>query len=136
MPVSGCFSYARAGQPIEVVDPQTNEAYVLIAKQRFEDGARTFGFILAFFGVGSALGALAVSSGRLPRRYLTVMMTMWKVPDVETQTLMKLFYGKWLRGEEKHQALREAQLDLREQIEKETGHDSPQKWGAFVLVGP
>jgi len=66
----------------------------------------------------------------------SVMMTMWKVPDVETQTLMKLFYGKWLRGEEKHQALREAQLDLREQIEKETGHDSPQKWGAFVLVGP
>jgi CHAT domain-containing protein len=66
----------------------------------------------------------------------SVMMTMWKVPDVETQKLMKLFYVKWLRGEEKHQALREAQLDLREQIEKETGHDSPQKWGAFVLVGP
>src|SRR6476619_4790584 len=58
--------------PIEVLLP-------FIAKQRFEDGARTFGFILAFFGVGSALGALAVSSGRLPRRYLTVMMTMWSV---------------------------------------------------------
>jgi len=61
--------------PIEVLLP-------FIAKQRFEDGARTFGFILAFFGVGSALGALAVSSRRLPRRYLTVMMTMWSVGSI------------------------------------------------------
>lgn len=61
--------------PIEVLLP-------FIAKQRFEDGARMFGFILAFFGVGSALGALAVSSGRLPRRYLTVMLTMWSVGSI------------------------------------------------------
>ncbi|MBE1552578.1 DHA3 family tetracycline resistance protein-like MFS transporter [Mycobacterium sp. OAS707] len=61
--------------PIEVLLP-------FIAKQRFEDGARTFGFILAFFGVGSALGALAVSSRRLPRRYLSVMMTMWSVGSI------------------------------------------------------
>jgi hypothetical protein len=27
---------AREGQPIDVVDPQTSEAYVLIARQRFE----------------------------------------------------------------------------------------------------
>ena len=58
--------------PIEVLLP-------FIAKDRFADGARSYGFILAFFGVGSALGALGVSSGRLPRRYLTVMMTMWGV---------------------------------------------------------
>ncbi len=56
--------------PIEVLLP-------FIAQERFEDGARTYGFILAFFGVGSALGALGVSSARLPRRYLTVMMAMW-----------------------------------------------------------
>jgi DHA3 family tetracycline resistance protein-like MFS transporter len=56
--------------PIEVLLP-------FIAQDRFADGARAYGFILAFFGVGSAIGALAVSSGRLPRRYLTVMMTMW-----------------------------------------------------------
>src|SRR5215216_2887666 len=61
--------------PIEVLLP-------FIAKQRFEEGARTYGFILAFFGVGSALGALTVSSGRLPRRYLTVMMTMWSVGSI------------------------------------------------------
>ncbi|MEO3757719.1 tetracycline efflux MFS transporter Tet(V) [Mycobacterium sp. B14F4] len=56
--------------PIEVLLP-------FIANDRFAEGARMYGFILAFFGVGSALGALAVSSGRLPRRYLTVMMAMW-----------------------------------------------------------
>jgi DHA3 family tetracycline resistance protein-like MFS transporter len=56
--------------PIEVLLP-------FIAQNRFEDGARMYGFILAAFGVGSAIGALAVSSRRLPRRYLTVMMVMW-----------------------------------------------------------
>jgi DHA3 family tetracycline resistance protein-like MFS transporter len=56
--------------PIEVLLP-------FIAKDRFADGARTYGFILAFYGVGSAIGAFGVSSRRLPRRYLTVMMTMW-----------------------------------------------------------
>lgn len=61
--------------PIEVLLP-------FIAKDRFADGARTYGFILAFFGMGSALGALAVSSRRLPRRYLSVMMAMWSLGSV------------------------------------------------------
>ena len=61
--------------PIEVLLP-------FIANDRFDDGARMYGFILAFFGMGSALGALAVSSGRLPRRYLTVMMAMWGVGSI------------------------------------------------------
>ncbi|MDQ2636428.1 MAG: tetracycline efflux MFS transporter Tet(V) [Actinomycetota bacterium] len=61
--------------PIEVLLP-------FIANGRFEDGARKYGFILAFFGMGSALGALAVSSGRLPRRYLTVMMAMWGIGSI------------------------------------------------------
>ncbi len=56
--------------PIEVLLP-------FIAQDRFADGARAYGFILAFFGVGSALGALTVSSRRMPRRYLTTMMAMW-----------------------------------------------------------
>ena len=50
--------------------------------ERFTHGAQTYGFILAFFGMGSALGALAVSSRRLPRRYLTVMMAMWSVGSI------------------------------------------------------
>src|SRR5215212_2633053 len=33
--------------------------------------------LLAFVLIGGAVGALAISSGRLPRRYLTVMILMW-----------------------------------------------------------
>lgn len=61
--------------PIEVLLP-------FIARDRFEHGAQTYGFILAFFGLGSALGALAVSTRRMPRRYLTVMMAMWGLGSV------------------------------------------------------
>ncbi|BBY84616.1 tetracycline efflux MFS transporter Tet(V) [Mycolicibacterium tokaiense] len=56
--------------PIEVLLPFITEA-------RFEHGAQMYGFVLAAFGVGSALGAIGVSSGRLPRRYLTVTMVVW-----------------------------------------------------------
>ncbi|ORW55186.1 MFS transporter [Mycolicibacterium peregrinum] len=61
--------------PIEVLLP-------FIAQDRFADGARAYGFILAFFGFGSALGALTVSSRRMPRRYLTTMMLMWGLGSV------------------------------------------------------
>jgi DHA3 family tetracycline resistance protein-like MFS transporter len=56
--------------PIEVLLP-------FITDDRFEHGAQMYGFVLAAFGVGSALGAIGVSSGRLPRRYLTVTMVVW-----------------------------------------------------------
>ena len=56
--------------PIEVLLP-------FIARARFAHGEQVYGFMLAAFGLGSALGALVVSSRLLPRRYLTVMMTMW-----------------------------------------------------------
>ncbi|MDO3637913.1 tetracycline efflux MFS transporter Tet(V) [Mycolicibacterium arseniciresistens] len=61
--------------PIEVLLP-------FVIADRFTEGARMYGFVLAFFGVGSAIGALAVSSRRLPRRYLTVMMAMWSVGSI------------------------------------------------------
>ncbi|BBX15280.1 MFS transporter [Mycolicibacterium duvalii] len=58
--------------PIEVLLP-------FVVQDRFTHGAQTYGFVLAFFGVGSAVGALSVSSRPLPRRYLSVMMAMWGV---------------------------------------------------------
>ena len=48
-----------------------------IARQRFVHGGQIYGFVLAAYGLGSALGALAVSTRLLPRRYLTVMMALW-----------------------------------------------------------
>jgi CHAT domain-containing protein/tetratricopeptide (TPR) repeat protein len=64
-----------------------------------------------------------------------VLMSMWSVPDKETQELMGLFYTRWLNGEEKHAALRAAQFELRERVRKRYGSDLPYYWGAFVLVG-
>jgi len=58
--------------PIDVLLP-------FVARDRFAHGEQMYGFVLAAFGLGSAAGALGVSSRRLPRRYLTVMMLMWGV---------------------------------------------------------
>ena len=38
-----------------------------------------------------------------------IVMSLWSVPDHETQELMQGFLGRWLRGEEIHAAFREAQ---------------------------
>jgi CHAT domain-containing protein/tetratricopeptide (TPR) repeat protein len=65
----------------------------------------------------------------------SVLMSMWAVPDKETQELMALFYEKWLAGKDKHVALREAQLEMRARVKDRYGEDRPQYWGAFVLVG-
>lgn len=66
----------------------------------------------------------------------TVLMTLWSIPDRETQELMALFYENWLlRGKDKHEALREAQLEMRERVKIRYGKDLPFYWGAFVLVG-
>jgi CHAT domain-containing protein len=66
----------------------------------------------------------------------SVLMSLWSVPDKETLELMKRFYAKWLAGMEIHEALKEAQLEMREQVRKgHDGKDLPYYWGAFVVVG-
>jgi CHAT domain-containing protein len=65
-----------------------------------------------------------------------VLMSLWSVPDEETQELMKSFYTKWLGGVEVHAALQQAQLEMREMVKAQhDGTDLPFYWGAFVLVG-
>ena len=56
--------------PLEVLLP-------FAIRDNLGGGADEYGLALAAFGVGGAVGALAISSGRLPRRYLTVMLLMW-----------------------------------------------------------
>jgi predicted MFS family arabinose efflux permease len=56
--------------PLEVLLP-------FAVRDNLGGGADDYGLALASFGVGGAAGALAISSGRLPRRYLTVMLLMW-----------------------------------------------------------
>jgi CHAT domain-containing protein len=63
-----------------------------------------------------------------------MMMSMWSVPDRETQELMALFYANWLGGLDKPEALRQAQLQEREVVRQRYGKDLPFYWGAFVLI--
>ncbi|MGO1544246.1 MAG: MFS transporter [Gulosibacter sp.] len=56
--------------PIEVLLP-------FLTRERFGEAEATFGFLLAAYGVGGAIGSLAVSSMRLPRHYLTFMIACW-----------------------------------------------------------
>ena len=56
--------------PLEVLLP-------FAVRDNLGGGADAYGLALAAFGVGGAAGALAISSGRLPRRYLTAMLLMW-----------------------------------------------------------
>jgi CHAT domain-containing protein len=65
----------------------------------------------------------------------SVLMTMWAVPDRETQELMTRFYKNWLSGMEKAEALRQAQLAERRIVTQRYGKDDPSYWGAFVLTG-
>jgi len=65
----------------------------------------------------------------------TVLMSLWSVPDRETQELMTLFYQNWLSGMEKPEALRRAQMKERDQVTERYGRDLPYYWGAFILVG-
>ena len=65
----------------------------------------------------------------------TVLMSLWPVPDEETRELMTRFYEKWLSGMEKHEALRQAELEVRKKVRAREGQDVPFFWGAFVLVG-
>ena len=64
-----------------------------------------------------------------------VLMSLWSVPDRETQELMTLFYQRWLSSGDKHVALREAQLEMRNRVKERYGRDIPWYWGGFVLAG-
>ncbi len=56
--------------PIEVLLP-------FLTRERFNDAEATFGFLLAAYGIGGAVGSLIISSLKLPRRYLTFMILCW-----------------------------------------------------------
>lgn len=59
----------------------------------------------------------------------SVMMSLWKVNDLATTELIKKFYYNWLSGQDKFMALRNAQIEIKEEYE------DPYFWGAFVLIG-
>ncbi|GGC79523.1 putative transporter [Tersicoccus solisilvae] len=56
--------------PLEVLLP-------FLVRDQLGGGSQTFGFLLALYGVGAAAGSLLTASLPLPRRYLTVMISVW-----------------------------------------------------------
>jgi len=59
----------------------------------------------------------------------TLVMSLWKVPDTQTQELMVDFYQRILNGQSRAEALREAQLALKKR------YPHPWYWGAFICQG-
>jgi len=59
----------------------------------------------------------------------TLIMSLWKVPDMQTQGLMVDFYRRILAGQLCAAALREAQLAIKAK------YPQPYYWGAFVCQG-
>jgi CHAT domain-containing protein len=65
----------------------------------------------------------------------TIVMSLWEVPDKETAELMGLFYGYWLSGKSKKQALRRAVLAVLNSCRTRYDVAHPLFWGGFVLSG-
>lgn len=59
----------------------------------------------------------------------TLLMSLWKVPDSQTQMLMVEFYGRVLQGLPRAEALREAQLAVKKVFPE------PFYWAAFICQG-
>jgi CHAT domain-containing protein/tetratricopeptide (TPR) repeat protein len=59
----------------------------------------------------------------------TLVMSLWKVPDEQTKELMVDFYNLLICGKPRAEALREAQLAMKEK------YPDPYYWGAFICQG-
>lgn len=55
-----------------------------------------------------------------------LVMSLWKVPDQQTQELVVDFYQRILKGQPRAEALREAQLAMKAK------YPDPLYWGAFI----
>jgi len=59
----------------------------------------------------------------------TLVMSLWEVPDKQTQELMVGFYHYLLAGQGRAEALLQAQLDMKKK------YPHPYFWGAFICQG-
>jgi CHAT domain-containing protein len=79
------------------------------------------------FGLGRAFTQAGAKS---------LVMSMWKVPDLETKELMIEFYRNIMSGSmNRCKGLRLAALKQMKIVEARYGHTNPLYWGAFVFMG-
>lgn len=57
-----------------------------------------------------------------------LIVSLWKVPDQQTQELIGYFYDNYLSGQPIHEALKKAKDTMRQQYE------NPYYWAAFILI--
>lgn len=99
------------GQDVLGLDLRDAELVVLSACETglgdVRAGEGVFGLRRAFFLAGAR----------------TLVLSLWKVPDRQTQELMVDFYGRLMSGEPRAEALRAAQLALKRR------DDHPGRWG-------
>jgi CHAT domain-containing protein len=74
-------------------------------------------------------GVFGLRRAFVPAGAKTLVMSLWKVPDQQTQELMVDFYQRILAGQPRAEALRQAQLALKAQ------YPDPYYWGAFICQG-
>jgi CHAT domain-containing protein/tetratricopeptide (TPR) repeat protein len=94
----------------------------------------------------TGLGPVKVGEGVLGLRRAfeqagarTVLASLWKVPDAETEALMRQFFQRWLTGAPKAEALRQAQLALIRQLHADPDPARraapPLYWAGFICHG-
>lgn len=116
----------------------TNDGYLTIAEiynlklnaQLVVLSACSSGFGKIQHGEGPISLSRAFSYAGCP----SVVMSLWKVPDLITTSIMKNFYGSLTEGMSKDEALREAQMKfLKENTDPIYRH--PYYWAGFVVIG-
>ena len=61
-----------------------------------------------------------------------LIVSLWEVPDLQTQQLMDKFYTNWFSGMEIHEAFKKAQDHLKIKYAGVPG--AAVSWAAFVLI--
>jgi CHAT domain-containing protein/Tfp pilus assembly protein PilF len=77
-------------------------------------------------------GVIGLSRAFISLKVPSVVVSLWAVPDGETEFLMKEFYKNWLQNidkPDKATALRNAMLTTKQE------YPNPRQWAAFTLIG-
>ncbi len=64
----------------------------------------------------------------------SLLLSTWDVPDEQTSQFMSDFYRRWLSGEEKVAAARNAMLERLNDAREQDGHGHPLFWAGFVFI--
>jgi len=120
-----------------VFEPSGDEPFtVFTASEILKAGIRSELTVLSACDTGHGKlvegeGAIALTRSFLASGSRSVVASLWKVPDLATKELMKLFYSNLIEGDPRGEALRQAQLDLA----KDPQFSHPANWAAFSLTG-